>query len=49
MNFIQDNGFDFSKEEFGQVKSDLSEEELDRVTGGDDMEEIHFTNTKGLG
>ncbi len=35
MQFVKENGFDFSKEEFEQVKSELSEEELDRIDGGD--------------
>ncbi len=34
MKFVKENGFDFSKEEFEQVKSELSEEELDRIDGG---------------
>ncbi len=34
MKFVKENGFDFSKEEFGQVKSELSEEDLDRIDGG---------------
>ncbi len=34
MKFIKDHGFDFSKEEFEQVKSELSDEELDNLGGG---------------
>ncbi len=34
MKCVKENGFDFSKEEFGQVKSELSEEELDKIDGG---------------
>ncbi len=34
MQFVKVNGFDFSKEEFEQVKSELSEEELEQIGGG---------------
>ncbi len=34
MQFVKANGFDFSKEEFEQVKSELSEGELEKVPGG---------------
>ncbi len=34
MKFIKDNGFDFSKEEFEQVKSELSDDELEKIGGG---------------
>ncbi len=33
MQFVKANGFDFSKEEFEQVKSELSDEELGLVSG----------------
>ncbi len=33
MKFVKESGFDFSKEEFEQVKSELSDEELDLVSG----------------
>ncbi len=33
MNFIKENGFDFSKEDIEQVKSELSEEELEGAAG----------------
>ncbi|MCP4289400.1 MAG: Nif11-like leader peptide family natural product precursor [Gammaproteobacteria bacterium] len=34
MQFVKANGFDFSKEEFEQVKSELSEGELESLSGG---------------
>ncbi|MCP4293428.1 MAG: Nif11-like leader peptide family natural product precursor [bacterium] len=34
MQFTKANGFDFSKEEFEQVKSEMSEEELENLWGG---------------
>ncbi len=34
MQFVKANGFDFSKEEFEQVKSELSEGELEQIGGG---------------
>ncbi len=34
MNFVNDNGFDFTKEELEQVKSELGEEELSKIAGG---------------
>ena len=34
MKFVKESGFDFSKEEFEQVKSEMSVEELDKVGGG---------------
>ncbi len=33
MNFLMMNGFDFSKEEFKQVKSELSKDELEAIIG----------------
>ncbi len=33
MKFIKMNGFDFSKEEFKQVKSELGEDELEAIIG----------------
>ncbi len=34
MQFVEESGFVFSKEEFEQVKSELSDEELDNLSGG---------------
>ncbi len=34
MQFVKANGFDFSKEELEQVKSELSDEELESLSGG---------------
>ncbi|MCP4293427.1 MAG: Nif11-like leader peptide family natural product precursor [bacterium] len=34
VKFAKDNGYDFSKEEFEQVKSVLCDEELDSLGGG---------------
>ncbi len=34
MKFVKDNGFDFTKEELKQVKSELSDNELEKVSGG---------------
>ncbi len=34
MKFVKQNGFDFSKEELEQVKTQLSEDELSAVAGG---------------
>ncbi len=34
MIFLKESGFDFSKEEFEQVKPELSDDELSKVTGG---------------
>ncbi len=41
MKFVKDNGFDFSKEEIEQVKSEMSDEELDGMaTGGIEGEPV---------
>ncbi len=34
MKFVKDNGFDFSNEEFEQVKSELSDDDLESLSGG---------------
>ncbi len=34
MIFLKESGFDFSKEEFEQVKPELSDDELSKVAGG---------------
>ncbi len=34
MKFAKENGFDFSKEDIEQVKSELSDEELEGAAGG---------------
>ncbi len=45
MQFVKDNGFNFSKEEFEQVKSELSDEELDSLGGGEFINGNAWTGT----
>ncbi len=35
MEFLKDNGFDFSKQEFEQVKPELNDGELEAIEAGD--------------
>ncbi len=34
MKFVKENGFDFSKEDIEQVKSELNDDELEMIVGG---------------
>ena len=35
MKFVKGAGFDFTKEEINSIKAELSDEDLDKVAGGD--------------
>ncbi len=37
MKFVKENGFEFTKEEFEQVKTQLSDDELSAVAGGSEQ------------